>query len=141
MTRSTPSPDGAIFTFRRVPIYLAALALLALVSFAPQVAAATTITPDTFVDDVTPNGNCTLREAIQAANTDAAVDGCPAGSGTDVIDLTPGTYALTIPGPESGNTVGDLNVLRNLRINGNGATIDASALPSDRVIYIQGVTV
>ncbi len=93
------------------------------------------------MDDITPNGNCTLREAIQAANTDAAVDLCPAGSGTDVIDLTPGTYALTIPGPESGNTVSDLNVLDDLRINGNGATIDANALPSDRVIFIDGVSV
>jgi len=29
------------------------------------------------------NGNCTLGEAIAAANTDTAVDGCLAGSGAN----------------------------------------------------------
>src|SRR5262249_25880596 len=33
------------------------------------------------------NGNCTLGEAIVAANTDTAVDGCAAGNGFDVINL------------------------------------------------------
>ena len=35
-------------------------------------ASATVIVPTTTVDDLSNNGNCTLREAIQAANTDAA---------------------------------------------------------------------
>src|SRR5262245_66061947 len=39
-------------------------------------------------------GDCTLGEAIQAANTEAAVDGCNAGSGTDTIILPAGTYTL-----------------------------------------------
>jgi len=38
-------------------------------------------------DDTLVNGNCTLREAIIAANTDTAVDACPAGSGADEIQL------------------------------------------------------
>ena len=80
MTRSALSPDDAIFTFRRISVCVALVALLALVSFGPTgVTAAITIAPDVFVDDFTPNGNCTLREAIEAANTDAAVDKCPAG--------------------------------------------------------------
>lgn len=41
------------------------------------------------------NGTCTLREAVQAANSDQPVDACPAGSGEDTILLdTPGFYVL-----------------------------------------------
>jgi predicted outer membrane repeat protein len=39
-------------------------------------------------------GDCTLGEAIQAANTDTPVDGCSAGSGVDTIILPAGTYTL-----------------------------------------------
>src|SRR5436190_2000822 len=49
-------------------------------------------------------GDCTLGEAIQAANTDAAVDGCSAGSGTDTIILPAGTYTLTTPDPNLSGT-------------------------------------
>ncbi|QQS45453.1 MAG: CSLREA domain-containing protein [Acidobacteriota bacterium] len=51
----------------------------------------TTITVDTAADDEIVNGNCTLREAIIAADSDSAVDACAAGSGTDII-------AFAIPG-------------------------------------------
>ncbi|HSJ54050.1 MAG TPA: PKD domain-containing protein [Anaerolineae bacterium] len=40
-------------------------------------------------------GDCTLGEAIRAANTDKAVDGCNAGHGADRIIVPAGTYALT----------------------------------------------
>ncbi len=43
---------------------------------------------------VTVDGNCTLREAILAANTDTTVDACKAGSGWDLIYLNAGTYTL-----------------------------------------------
>lgn len=48
-----------------------------------------TITPTTTGDDNATNGNCTLREAVRAANANAAVDACAAGDSgsTDVIDL------------------------------------------------------
>lgn len=56
---------------------------------APITALANTITVDTLVDEAaTDNGNCTLREAILAANTDTAVDSCAAGStGSDTINF------------------------------------------------------
>jgi hypothetical protein len=38
------------------------------------------------------NGNCTLGEAIQAANTNTAVDGCSAGADSDIIEVPAGTY-------------------------------------------------
>jgi len=42
-------------------------------------------------------GDCTLAEAIQAANTDAAVDGCVAGSGPDIITL--GNFTINLLAP------------------------------------------
>lgn len=47
------------------------------------------------------NGDCTLREAITAANTNAAVDGCAAGSGlSDTITFSvAGTISVTAAAP------------------------------------------
>src|SRR5262249_44141592 len=42
-------------------------------------------------------GDCTLGQAIQAANSDHAVGACAAGSGADTIVLPAGTYTLTTP--------------------------------------------
>ncbi len=51
-------------------------------------AKAATIVVDTLDDANAVSGGCTLREAIVAANSDAAGGGCPAGDGADTIDLT-----------------------------------------------------
>jgi CSLREA domain-containing protein len=48
-----------------------------------------TITPNTFGDENGGGGSCSLREAIQAANTNAGFGGCAAGSGADTIPLAP----------------------------------------------------
>src|SRR5438105_7451678 len=103
-------------------------------------ASATIVTPTTTADDLSNNGNCTLREAIQAANTDTAVDQCPAGSGADVIKLGPNTYALSLTGArDDANATGDLDVTGPLTIEGttSGAptTIDAQSI--DRAIDVQ----
>jgi len=89
------------------------------------------------------DGDCALREAIQAANTDSAVDACPAGSGADTIVVPAGTYTLSVAGAgEDANATGDLDITADLTINGAGAAttvIDAADL--DRVIEIGlGVT-
>jgi len=55
---------------------------------------ANTITVTTTVDEDVGNSACSLREAIIAANTDAAYNGCSAGSGADIITLPAGTYTL-----------------------------------------------
>ncbi|HEY3830956.1 MAG TPA: CSLREA domain-containing protein [Acidimicrobiia bacterium] len=53
------------------------------------------ITVTTASDDNTVDGNCSLREAIEAANTASAVDACPAGGSTTSIGLRPNTtYVL-----------------------------------------------
>jgi len=62
------------------------VAILLELLLAVNPAHAATITVGTTDDDSAANGNCTLREAITAANTNAAVDACAAGaSGADTI--------------------------------------------------------
>ncbi|MBX5481363.1 MAG: CSLREA domain-containing protein [Myxococcaceae bacterium] len=48
-------------------------------------AGAAQIAVNTVDDELNPDGDCSLRAAVQAANTDTAVDAGPAGSGADVI--------------------------------------------------------
>ena len=90
----------------------------------------TTIHVNTTIDESNTDGDCSLREAIQAANTDTPVDGCPPGSGTDTILLPAGTFTLTKVGiDENFAATGDLDITNNLviigvsptdtRINGN----------------------
>ena len=77
--------------------FVLAMALLLTLVVSPGTVQAATITVDTTADANTANGNCTLREAIIAANTDTAVDNCPAGSGADTIAFNiPGTGPHTI---------------------------------------------
>lgn len=55
-------------------------------------------------------GDCGLRQAVQAAQTDSPVGGCPSGSGDDRIILAGGDYKLSIPGAdENDNATGDLD--------------------------------
>ncbi|MCA9980622.1 MAG: CSLREA domain-containing protein, partial [Anaerolineales bacterium] len=79
------------------------------------------IAVDTTADDLTDNGNCTLREAIEAANTKTAVDMCPAGGVTTTITIPAGTYTLAIAGDrENDNQTGDLDILSNVVLVGAG---------------------
>lgn len=57
--------------------------------------AGTTIVVTTTDDELNTDGDCSLREAIKAANTDSIISGCPAGNGADTIVLPSGTYRLT----------------------------------------------
>jgi CSLREA domain-containing protein len=61
----------------------------------PSTAAADLITVTTLTDSDVADGLCSLREAIEAANSDAAYRGCPAGDLADQIDFgVTGTIAL-----------------------------------------------
>jgi CSLREA domain-containing protein len=99
------------------------------------------IEPNTFGDENGDGGSCSLREAIQAANTDAAFGGCPAGGGDDTISLAAGTYGLSIPPGTTGEDKldGDLDVASRLTITHPGvmpAVIDAGGI--HRVIHVLG---
>ncbi len=92
------------------------LAML-LLALAALPAGAVTITVDTADDQDLADGFCSLREAILAANTDAARNECPAGAGEDRIafalalpavlqlgqDLPPVTGSLAVGGPSAGD--------------------------------------
>jgi CSLREA domain-containing protein len=82
----------------------------------------TGITVTTTTDELNNDGDCSLREAIQAANTDTPADNCSAGNGDDTIYLPPNTYTLTIEGrSEDANITGDLDVTGVLTIDGGSA--------------------
>lgn len=103
-------------------------------------AAGTEILVTSQADDVTVNGNCTLREAIRAANLNQGVDACPAGSGADVITLPEGRYYLTIEGSgEKEGLTGDLDIQDDVSLQGAGMqkTIIDGEMP-DRILDIHG---
>lgn len=88
----------------------------------------------TRADDPPPNGckagDCSLREAIIAANT---------SPDADLITLPAGTYRLTITGNESAGLKGDLDIRSSLTISGAGAAetiIDGSQM-NNRVFEIR----
>jgi CSLREA domain-containing protein len=76
---------------------------------------AATIVVDTTVDEDTDNTSCSLREAIKAATTNAAYNGCSAGLGGDTITLPAGIYTLTTDSQLP-------NITSGITINGEGTT-------------------
>ena len=107
-----------------------------------------TLVVNTFTDELNTDGDCSLREAVRAANTNLAVDACPAGSAStvDIITLTTGTYGLTVGGTDNTAVSGDLDITGDTRITGSGASntsITGLNLPSpgDRIFHILSGTV
>lgn len=83
--------------FPCLSLTLRACVLAALIAQAPAADAAA-IFVDTLADELNNDGDCSLREAVQAANTNAAVDDCVAGnSGNNdgIIVLLAGTIELS----------------------------------------------
>ena len=117
----------------------------------PGAAHAAGIAVTTTADELNNDGDCSLREAIQAANTNSVVDACVAGAGDDTITLPAGTYTLTITGTgEESNVTGDLDILGDLTMSGAGAestVIDGGKvdrvlhIQSGRIVEIDGVTI
>ncbi len=93
----------------------------------PAYAATFTVTKTADTNDGTCDGDCSLREAIGAAN---------ALAGADTITVPAGTYTLSIAGDtEDANATGDLDITDDLTISDASSTIiDGGAL--DRVFHI-----
>ena len=124
---------------------LGLMAVLAL----PGAAGAATIKVTTHADELdgSPDATCSVREAVQSANTNAAFGGCKSGGAqTDTIQLGKSHYPLTIPTTNEGaNANGDLDISDGgtvlLRGKGDGVT-DISTSQADRVVDIHdGTTV
>jgi len=111
-----PRTSRAGFCLRLVPTLLS----LGLLLHATDAHAATIVVNSTS-DDAANTTDCTLRDAVSAAQTDAAVDGCTAGSGADTITIPAGTYTLS---------QGQITIASTITFAGAGVattTIDAAS--------------
>ena len=126
--------------------YVSVLILVAILTFSmvgvtPAYAAiGLTVTKTADTADGTCDADCSLREAIIAAN---------AAAGDDTITVPAGTYTLTIVGTgEDAAATGDLDLTSNITINGGGAdstiiqagTLGVGGPPNgiDRVFHVTG---
>jgi CSLREA domain-containing protein len=101
------------------------LASLGLVA-APAHSATLTVTKTTDTNDGTCNADCSLREAIVAAN---------AAGGADTIEIPSGHYRLRLEGDDDTAAAGDLDITSELTLKAVGsATIDGSRI--DRVVHV-----
>lgn len=110
------------------------LAVAILTACSNGLAATFTVTKAADTYDGTCNADCSLREAVRAANTTV---------GADVITIPAGTYLLTLQGRNDDNTVtGDLDIRENVTINGagrNATVINGNRI--DRVFHVfSGIT-
>src|SRR5688572_9961115 len=117
------------------------MGLLTLVIAAPASAADITVT--TRLDSVSADGRCSLREAVTAANTNAATGGRPAGTvAPDVIVLGDGHYLLSRAGArEDDNATGDLDLVDGGQLTMRGLGRDRTVVSGeglDRVVDVLG---
>ena len=109
--------------------------MLVLFHIIATLAYAGTITVTTTADTDTADGECSLREAIIAANGDVAYNGCAPGSGDDIIDMTALSGTITLGG--------HLPIItRTLQFNGpatNTLTIDGLNTYEESVAEFQVV--
>ena len=94
-----------------------ALAFLLLFAGKVQIVHAANITVTTTDDELNADGDCSLREAIEAANTNTAVDACPAGDPAPTVDIISFGVTGTIT-HQSGQVV----ITDDLTIHGPGAS-------------------
>lgn len=99
----------------------------------------TTIMVTTTSDTIANDGECALREAIIAANTDTASNECSAGNGADTIVFDPvltADFVLTLTGAnEDQAQTGDLDILNTVTISGTGQTV-IDGNNADRVFHV-----
>lgn len=130
------------------------LAVVVAASVLAAPAGAAKIEVDVTNDELNGDADCSLREAVQAANINDPVSGCPKGQATKrdtvkLVDLDDDGFGeffeLTIPSTdEDANTNGDLDFLDGgpVTIKGNsrgmaGPLIEATS--ADRVIHVINV--
>lgn len=128
----------------RARAYLWPLLVIAGSTLAGPTVHAATIMVTTTLDELNTDGDCSLREAIQSANTNLSADACVAGTASDDIVLPAGSYSLNRFGyGENANATGDLDITSDITITGASRdTTTINGLSSDRVLEIHsGATV
>ena len=118
---------GIISVYRSAASYVFILVSTILFSLLVSVSGvqAASITVDKSSSD-DPNGTCTLADAITAANTDTATNGCTAGSGADTITLGVNiTLAWQLPDITSEITI-------------EGASYDIDGNDEYQIFYVDG---
>ena len=114
-------PARSHYRVRALGVALA-LCLSVLAPAAPAQAATMTVT--TTDDELNADGDCSLREAVEAANTNTAVDTCPAGgAASDTIAVPAGTYGLTLGSGDPYNPADGLVITSDLELVGAGVGI------------------
>ena len=110
--------------------FLLAITLIFSLLTPPTIAQAGSLTVNSLMDVKAVDGSCTLREAIQNANNNAATNvDCTAGSGADTITFSvSGTITLSSALPTIGDAAG-------LTIDGVGQTVTISGNNAVRVLY------
>jgi predicted outer membrane repeat protein len=125
-------------TRKQITVLVLILVLSAQAFFTTTPAYAATITVTSKLDTSDP-GNCRLRDAITAANTNTATGDCPAGTaGLDTIGFSLGNSCNVIPCTIT-LTSSLPTVTEDLTINGNSTTIDGAN--AFRVFDLNAVTV
>lgn len=131
-------PSFLLAPFARGSVAALVAAASLLVAASPRVTYAASISVTTAADEIAPDNNCSLREAIIAVNLQKTEDTC-VGEGTNTIVLPAGAYILNIGSSgEDGSMQGDLDLTTNMTITGAGAAstiVDGNGL--DRVFDIQ----
>ena len=110
--------------------YLLTGLLVALLVFPPPLMAAVIVV----------DGNCTLVDAITAANTDSATGNCPAGSGADEIQLTV-DVTLTVVDNNTDGANGLPSITSEVTVEGVGGSLPRAivrdpAAPNFRIFHV-----
>ena len=107
-----------------VALFLGGVSIFLLHQASP-VYAETVITVTTPLDGININGFCSLREAIEAANSGSTVDSCVlSGSGEIIILLDSDIYNITVgSNGEELNLEGDFDIATSMTLRGVGAAL------------------
>ncbi len=102
-----------------LPFVLGSVLLIAFHFTLPAAAASGAIDVNTTADESGTGAACSLREAIQSANTNSDFGGCTRnGTAPYTINLPGNTYTLSGAGDENFNATGDLDIWASLTISG-----------------------
>jgi CSLREA domain-containing protein len=121
-----------VIAARRLLAPLILVSVIGSLALAASASAATIFVTTPTDEDGPPNGSCSLREAINSADTDTAIGGCSAGDGADAIS-TPNAPGQINLDPD----LGPLFIQSELSITGSGSgRLTIRGPGNDRVLRV-----